>query len=201
MAISKFYQGCPAQQRQRRAASFFRTNLGSEGMAPPSQPVAASPPIPSSLFIANNPLLVVSTHINPLLVLVVSTHFELLLVLLVLCAIALLLFHFTPLSHRLSSYVRGWIHDQSRVFSSETSFAETSAFLIQPVQSNLSSQANEPNICKTRLVLSHPRRLPLMRAVITIYEERLGPFSSCNVLYDGYIWNTQFVLHYLMINY
>ena len=41
--------------------SFFRTNLGSEGMAPPSQPVAASPPIPSSLYIANNPLLVVST--------------------------------------------------------------------------------------------------------------------------------------------
>ena len=55
-------------------------------MAPPSQPVAASPPIPSSLFIANNPLLVV------------STRFKLLLVLLVLCALALLLFHFTSLS-------------------------------------------------------------------------------------------------------
>ena len=67
-------------------------------MVPPSQPVAASPPIPSSLFIANNPLLVVSTHINPLLVLVVSTRFKLLLVLLVLCAVALLLFHFTSLS-------------------------------------------------------------------------------------------------------
>ena len=86
----------PAKATER--CEFFRTNLGSEGMAPPSQPVAASPPIPSSLFIANNPLLVVSTHINPLLVLVVSTRFKLLLVLLVLCAVALLLFHFTPLS-------------------------------------------------------------------------------------------------------
>ena len=31
MAISKFSRGCPADQRQRRAASFFRANLGSEG--------------------------------------------------------------------------------------------------------------------------------------------------------------------------
>ena len=186
MAISKFYRDCPAKDRQRRAVSFFRTNLGSEGMAPPSQPVAASPPIPSSLYIANNPLLVVSTttpSYSP------SSKYTLQASTSAACAMcgcfAALPFH-PSLSHRLSSYVRGWIHDQSRVFSSETSFAETSAFVIQPVQSSLSSQANEPNICKTRLVLSHPRRLPLMRAVITIYGERLGPFSSACCMMDTF---------------
>ena len=94
MAISKFFQGCPAQQRQRRDASFLGLTGVRRGWR--HRHSQLQPPRPSHLLFS----LPTTPSYSPS---PSSTLFKLLLVLLVLCAVALLLFQFTPLS--LSSFV------------------------------------------------------------------------------------------------